>query len=162
MVDAGERAQASFVLGSNHLELGGVLKPYSNIADSKWLQDTDRLARFIEACCLGQADQEVPSCNLLLRTRGGTRYPHTRSAADHWRVARVLVLADDQGVLLPYPVVSVYSLGGELTSANRRSDHWYRQRERLAHAARMWATFRQHGESLLGVGQEGLVWREGK
>lgn len=162
MVDAGERAQASFVLGSNHLELGGVLKPYSNIADSKWLQDTDRLVRFIEAFCLGQADQELPSCNLLLRTRRGTRYPHTRSAEDHWLVARLLILESDQGVILPYPVVSVYSLGGELTSANRRSDHWYRQRERLAHAARMWATFREHGESLLGVGQEGLVWREGK
>ncbi len=162
MVDAGEQADASFVLGSNHLELGGVQQPESNIADSEWLHDTQRLVRFIEAFCLGQADQELPSCNLLLRTRSGIRYPHTRSAEDHWLVARLLILESEQGVILPYPVVSIYSLGGELTSANRRSDHWYRQRERLAQAARMWATFRGHRESLLGVGQEGVVWREGE
>lgn len=162
MVGVGEQAEARFVLGSNHLELGGVPQPHSNIADSKWLHDTERLVRFIEAFCLGQADQELPSCNLLLRTRSEIRYPHTRSAEDHWLVARLLILEYERGVILPYPVVSVYSLGGELTSANRHSDHWYRQRERLAQAARMWTTLRGHGESLLGVGQEGVVWREGE
>ncbi|HBP1718586.1 TPA: glycosyltransferase family 2 protein [Pseudomonas aeruginosa] len=162
MVRAGERAKARFVLGSNHLELGGVPQPHSNIADSEWLHDTERLVQFIEAFCLGQADQELPSCNLLLRTRSGIRYPHTRSAEDHWLVARLLILEGEQGVILPYPVVSIYSLGGELTCANRRSDHWYRQRERLAQAARIWTESRRHRKSLLGVGQEGVVWREGE
>lgn len=161
MVDAGEQAEARFVLGSNHLELDGELQSHSNIADPKWLHDTERLVQFIEAFCLGQADQELPSCNLLLCTRSGIRYPHTRSAEDHWLVARLLILECERGVILPYPVVSVYSLGGELTSANRRSDHWYRQRERLAQAARMWAALSGRGESLLGAGQEGVVWREG-
>lgn len=162
MVDVGNRSGARFVLGSNHLDLDGVQQPHSNIADASWLHDAERLVRFIEAFCLGQADNELPSCNLLLRTRNGIRYPHTRSAEDHWLVARLLILESERGIILPYPVVSVYSLGGALTSTNRRSDHWYLQRKRLAQAARMWASFRGYGKSLLGVGQEGVVWREGE
>ena len=162
LVEAGERAEARFVLGSNHLERGGVPQPHSNIADPGWLHDTKHLVRFIEAFCLGHGEQELPSCNLLLRAHNGIRYPHTQSAEDHWLVARLLLLESERGVILPYPVVSVYSLGGELTRANRRSDHWCRQRERLAQAARMWATFCERSESLLGVGQEGVVWREGE
>lgn len=162
LVKAGERAEARFVLGSNHLERGGVAQPHSNIADPGWLSDPEYLLSFIEAFCLGHAEQELPSCNLLLRTHSGIRYPHTQSAEDHWLVARLLLLEPEHGVILPYPVVSVYSLGGELTLANRRSDHWCRQRKRLAQAARMWITFCGRGESLLGVGQEGVVWREGE
>ena len=37
LVKAGEWAEARFVLGSNHLERGGVPQPYSNIADPGWL-----------------------------------------------------------------------------------------------------------------------------
>lgn len=162
MVDAGERAEARFVLGSNYLELGGVLQPYSNIAAPEWLHDAERLAQFIEAFCLGKAANELPSCNLLLRTRCGIRYPHTRSAEDHWLVARLLILESGSGVILPYPVMSIYSLGGDQTRTNRRSDHWYHQRERLAQTVRMWVTFREKNQSLLGVGQEGVVWREGE
>jgi len=161
LVQAGDKAGACYVLGSNHLEAGGRLLSRSNIADPASLQNRSRLLAFVEGFGLHNQRQELPSCNLLLRTQSGIRYPDVISAEDHWLVTELLMLYTHQGAVVPAPVYSVYSLGGAATEHNRRSSHWQEQRRRLATAARYWHDVLEQPVSLLGVGQEGVVWREG-
>lgn len=161
LVQAGEKEKACYVLGSNHLEAGGQQLSRSNIADPDILKNRSRLLAFVEGFGLHNQQQELPSCNLLLRTRSGIRYPDVISAEDHWLVTELLMLYTHQGVVVSAPVYSVYSLGGAVTEHNRRSSHWQEQRRRLATAARYWHDTLEQPVSLLGVGQEGVVWREG-
>lgn len=149
------------MLGSNHLTVDGELLECANVADPSVLHDRQRLTRFIEAFCLHQAPRELPSCNLVLRCQSGIRYPDVRSAEDHWLVASLLYFYPDNGVVAPTPVYSVYSLGGSTTQHNRRSAQWALQRERLAGAVRCWMEALQSSETILGIGQEGIVWRDG-
>lgn len=157
---AGEEAEARFVVGSNFLVVGGRRLGYANIADPKVLQNPRRLLALIESFCFGDSEQELPSCNLVLRCRSGVRYPDVRSAEDHWLVAQLLFFSSEAGVVVPSPVYSTYSLGGAETHYNRRSAQWAIQRERLARAAKTWVRVLESGVPILGVGQEGIVWRE--
>lgn len=157
----GEKLSAQYVLGSNHLTLDGELLERSNIADPTVLLNRQRLAEFIEAFCLHGAPQELPSCNLILRCNSGIRYPDVRSAEDHWLVAELLFFQADKGAVVPFPVYSEYSLGGSTTQHNRCSAQWALQRERLALAVRCWMEALQRQGTILGVGQEGIVWRDG-
>ncbi|MCP9760236.1 glycosyltransferase [Aquitalea sp. S1-19] len=160
LIQAGEAANARYVLGSNHLSVSGQRLPVSNIADPAVLQHRPRLLAFIEAFCLHEQQQELPSCNLLLRTQSGIRYPDVTSAEDHWLVAELLMLQTNDGIVVSSPVYAEYSLGGFVTEQNRRSTQWYRQRQLLASAAKNWQAILEQPVTLLGVGQEGIVWRE--
>lgn len=157
----GDEVAAHYVLGSNHLSVDGALLEHSNIADPAVLLDRQRLVGFIEAFCLHGALQELPSCNLVLRCHSGIRYPDVRSAEDHWLVASLLFFHPDKGAVVPTPVYAAYSLGGSATQHNRRSAQWALQRERLAGAVRRWMETLQSPGAILGVGQEGVVWRDG-
>lgn len=159
LADTGEAAGVLYVLGSNYLARGGAQLPESNMAEPAILQDRARLLAFIERFCLHGHWQELPSCNLLLRTHSGIRYPDVRSAEDHWLVAALLMLRASEGLVVPAPVYAVYSLGGAVTQDNRASSHWARQRTRLATALRLWHQAIEGAGDLLGVGQEGVVWR---
>lgn len=160
LIHAGEEASACYVLGSNYLSSCGRRLPTCNIADPTVLQNRSRLLDFIEAFCLHGQQQELPSCNLLLRTQSGIRYPDVLSAEDHWLVAELLMLQSHKGVVVPSPVYAEYSLAGEETIQNRRSTEWARQRQLLASAARLWKAILERPVVLLGAGQEGIVWRE--
>lgn len=157
----GDEFAAQYVLGSNHLSVDGELIERSNIADPAVLLDRQRLIRFIEAFCLHGGPQELPSCNLVLRCHSGIRYPDVHSAEDHWLVASLLFFQPGNGVVVPTPVYAAYSLGGSTTQQNRRSAQWALQRERLAGAVRCWLEALRSGGTILGAGQEGIVWREG-
>ena len=162
LVRAGESKGASFVLGSNHLERDRVPVKPDNIANADILLDREQLVQFIEAFCVGQSVNELPSCNLLLRTRCGIRYPSIRSAEDHWLVAQLLFFRADEAAILPYPVYCHYSLRGQTTTNNEKIGAHQRVREELASASRTWlASVSQPGE-LLGFGMEGCVWRQGE
>jgi glycosyltransferase involved in cell wall biosynthesis len=157
----GDELAVQYVLGSNHLTVNGELLENSNVADPAVLLNRQRLTRFIEAFCLHEANQELPSCNLVLRCHCGIRYPDVRSAEDHWLVASLLFFHPDKGVIVPTPVYAAYSLGGSTTQHNRRSDQWELQRKRLAVAVRCWLETLQSSVTILGAGQEGIVWHDG-
>lgn len=157
----GDEFAVQYVLGSNHLSVDGELLDHSNVADPAVLLDRQRLLQFIEAFCLHEEPQELPSCNLVLRCQSGIRYPDVRSAEDHWLVASLLFFHPDKGVVVPTPVYAVYSLAGSTTQHNRRSAQWALQRERLAVAVRCWMETPQNSGGILGAGQEGIVWRDG-
>lgn len=156
----GDEFAVQYVLGSNQLTVDGELLERSNVADPAVLKDRQRLIQFIELFCLHGEPQELPSCNLVLRSHSGIRYPDVRSAEDHWLVASLLFFHPDKGVVVPSPFYAVYSLGGSTTTHNRRSAQWTLQRKRLAGAVNCWMKALHSSRTILGVGQEGVVWRD--
>ncbi len=156
----GSQDRSLYVLGSNHLEQAGKHLPVSNIAREEVLKDRKKLRSFIEGFCLLGQSQELPSCNLLLKRKSGIRYPDVKSAEDHWLVSELLFLHPEQGSIVPEPVYAIYSLGGSATQQNRRSEQWVVQRTRLAAAIKCWEKCLITGKDILGVGQEGIVWRD--
>lgn len=156
----GEKNDAHYVIGSNHLLQDGLRLPWSNIANSDELKNPRLLLSLIESFATGTGKRELPSCNLVLRVRSGIRYPDIRGAEDHWLVASLLILQPDRGAIAPYPVYSIYGLHGAESDLNKSTDRWSAQRSRLAEAARLWIHAQQSGKKILGVGQEGMVWLE--
>ena len=158
---AGERRDASFVIGSNYLIQHGKPVYPDNIANPDILLDREKLAKFIEDFCLGRANNELPSCNLLIRAGRGIRYPLLKSAEDHWLVAQLLMFRPEQAAVIPYPVYSCYTLEGATTTGNQRSGAHHQTRERLARAARVWLSALAHPGEILGYGMEGCVRKHG-
>lgn len=156
----GDIENASYVIGSNHLSCGGRVLPWSNIADPDELKNPARLLSLIESFASGAGQRELPSCNLVLRTHRGIRYPEIRGAEDHWLVASLLILQPSQGAVVPSPVYSIYTVEGAESASNKVLGEWTSQRCRLAEAARLWIEVSRSGDEILGAGQEGIVWRE--
>ena len=160
MVEAGDRGGADFVLGSNHLRQGNEMVGSLNRADPEVLLDRERLTSFVRAFCAGQAEHELPSCNLLLRVRSRIRYPLTRSAEDHWLVAGLLMFSPDRGCVVSEPAYAVYAIDGHATQHNRAVSAWGHSRMRLSNAVLLWRDVLDSGKPVLGWGYEGIVWDE--
>jgi hypothetical protein len=161
LVQAGDACDRLFVIGSNRLSAGGEVLPAVNWAKAEILLDRGRLNAFIQAFCRQQVPNELPSCNLLLRARSGIRYPNAASAEDHWLVAGLLMHRPQDGCVVTEPVYAVYALGGAVTQANQKSDAWARSRLALAQAVEVWHGAQMvPGATVLGWGQEGVVWFE--
>ncbi|MFN3731631.1 glycosyltransferase [Comamonas testosteroni] len=161
LVHAGDASNSSFVIGSNHLSVNGTVLPSVNFARAETLQDRQRLNTFIQSFCRQEIPNELPSCNLLLRTQSGIRYPNASSAEDHWLVAGLFMHRPQDGCVVTEPVYAIYSLEGEATRANKKVENWTTSRLALAHAAEAWHRAHQISNStVLGWGQEGVVWRE--
>lgn len=160
MISKGDRAGATFVLGSNHLDLGGLRLVDSNMADTEVLLDQRRLRAFIEEFCHQRSRFELPSCNLVIRARQGIRYPMVRSAEDHWLVASLLIFRPREAAIVPEPVYCTYRLEGETTKQNRQSVEWLQTRSRLAQAFSIWCDTLKRPGRVLGHGMEGIVWSE--
>lgn len=156
----GETANAKYVLGSNHLVQNGSRLAWSNIANPDELKNRVALLDLIESFALRGGERELPSCNLVLRVGSGIRYPEIRGAEDHWLVTTLLIFEPSYGAIVPSPIYSTYVLQGAESITNQKSDQWSAQRRRLAEAARIWIKALDSGKEVLGVGQEGVVWRE--
>tara|TARA_R110001592_G_scaffold13740_2_gene62790 strand:- start:1512 stop:4586 length:3075 start_codon:yes stop_codon:yes gene_type:complete len=157
MAGAGRKAGSQYVIGSNHLRIGPVTLPRTNIADKSVLLNREKLLRFIQAFCFGHQEQELPSCNLLIRTKSNIRYPDIHSAEDHWLVASLLVFRPHDGAVVSAPVYCSYSLSGQTTNHNRSNNEWTRQRVQLGQAVERWVLALNQGAQLLGHGLEGIV-----
>lgn len=145
------------VLGSNYLRSGEFLLNQTNHPDPLWLKDGANLVDFVEAFCTGAIDQELPSCNLLLKNNAGHRYPRVTSAEDHWLVATMLLLQPDQITLVTESIYCIYTLNGQSTQTNQVSAKWYHSRTKLQHTLRRLWHLMAEGKSILGYGFEGIV-----
>ena len=114
-VEIGDRLSSAFVLGGNRLIADGQLLERVNVATPQLLNSKVVLNRLKEMA-EGTADNELPSCNLLLRRGLGHRYPDVRSAEDHWLVARLLLQHSSAGAILQDVLYSDYTLTGKVTS----------------------------------------------
>nr|WP_315484139.1 glycosyltransferase family 2 protein [uncultured Undibacterium sp.] len=158
LISAAEVANASYAIGSNYLVVDGMILPDPNIANSDLLLNKDNLADFIESFCTGKSKHELPSCNLLMRTGFGFRYPLLKSAEDHWLVASLLMFHADKAAIVSEPIYCRYSLSGMETDVNRAQGKWQLARDQLRYAARQWQqSISNTSISILGYGQEGIV-----
>lgn len=158
LVSAAEVANASYAIGSNYLVVDGVILPDPNIANSDLLLNKDSLAEFVESFCTGKSKHELPSCNLLMRTGFGFRYPLLKSAEDHWLVASLLMFHADKAAIVSEPIYCRYSLSGMETDVNRAEGKWQLARDQLRHAVRQWhQSISNTSVSIIGYGREGIV-----
>jgi glycosyltransferase involved in cell wall biosynthesis len=141
----GSRRGAHWVLGGNRLVQGGRLLERENTATEALLRASTVLT-ILQAMSEGAAENELPSCNLLLRPRAGWRYPEVESAEDHWLVTDLLLNHASEGAILTEPPYCDYNLGGEVTATNRRTAHYVSSRQALFAQARKWVA-RSGGES---------------
>ena len=145
-------------IGSNKLRKNGKILSEDNIADSNELKHHFELTKLIEKFASGRQKRELPSCNLILRTNLGIRYPNIRSAEDHWLVSKLLMLHSSDIAICPYPIYAIYSLDGDDTKKNKSNETWLDQRNRLAYMTRTWSTLLTTKRHILGMGMEGAVW----
>jgi glycosyltransferase involved in cell wall biosynthesis len=158
LFDSAKRRNAIAAIGSNNLRSGETLLEKTNVATSEELLCEESLINFIASFCIGDSSRELPSCNLLLSTTLGLRYPNVRSAEDHWLTLRLLQLYPNKIACVEAPTYSIYSLNGQDTQENKRNDDWQEQRNRLFFYAKTWLTIKKRGHKLLGGGMEGIVW----
>lgn len=152
----GDLRNALFVLGGNRLVADGALSNQTNPA-TEALLDPHALLRLLRAMADGTARNELPSCNLLLRTRTRLRYPEHSSAEDHWFVTYLLLFRRQEGAILESPFFVDYTLSGSSTKQNRREGNYRRSRRKLADAAGLWVDAIQSEAQILGFGNEGIV-----
>ncbi|HBC34114.1 MAG TPA: glycosyltransferase, partial [Marinobacter adhaerens] len=148
-------------IGSNKLRINGSLSSNINRASPEELLNTEALVRLIQNFCIEGQERELPSCNLLMRTDTGLRYPNIRSAEDHWLVMRLLFDFPDRVSVVSEPTYAIYSLTGNDTQSNRDAGYWSDSRKKLAFVAQKLLELKNNDQKLLGYGLEGAVWLEG-
>lgn len=145
-------------IGSNLLRMNSQLLDDANVANPNELLQLESLVSFITRFCGGQSSRELPSCNLLLKTKLGLRYPNIQSAEDHWLVMRLLMLHTTRVAIVPAPFYCIYSLNGDDTRLNKSNSLWQEQRNRLSATAQAWFEILSTNRTLIGFGLEGVVW----
>jgi glycosyltransferase involved in cell wall biosynthesis len=159
LYEKGDEHNKQFVIGSNLLNINGKVIG-KNIANESILLSNKNLKNFIQAFCTGKETQELPSCNLLLKTNIGVRYPNIKSAEDHWLIASLLAFRAKQGCIVPSPFYANYALNGSDTLENRKNFIWAEQRLRLTEVFDTWYLLQEKNKNILGAGLEGVVYKE--
>lgn len=160
VVETGEAANAKFVIGGNRvLDRGGRIlrdNPAGN-----WLINPPALVERLGQMACGSAENELPSCNLLIRSGLHTRYPDTKSAEDHWLVANLLMHRTADIAVAESALYADYTLDGCCTSNARATQQHRATRVALSEAAQTWLGVLGMPGQLLGLGQEGIVKLDG-
>ena len=136
-VRLGISSGARFVLGGNGLMAHGVRLERTNPAMPDLLRADYVLSRLV-GMANGDADAELPSCNLMLATHAGWRYPLQTSGEDHWLVAELLLRHPRFGAILLDPLYADYDLNGALTARNHRRARFLSARQSLLSTGLGW------------------------
>lgn len=152
----GDAQRARFVIGGNLLVQGGEVLARSNPASEELLH-APFVLDVLQQMAEGRALNELPSCNLLLAAGAGWRYPDIGSAEDHWLVADLLLNHPKLGAILSAPFYADYTLGGDLSTTNKKGEKYLRRRRHLFEVAQTWLEARACPGDFLGFGQEGVV-----
>jgi glycosyltransferase involved in cell wall biosynthesis len=158
--EAGDAKNAIYVIGGNRLVRDGVLLKKTNPA-SQSLFNIGYLLELLGQMADGTAENELPSCNLLLRTRCRHRYADLPGAEDHRLVAQLLILSPERGAVLSDPFFADYSIMGKTSQTNRAEGRYFESRIKLEAAAKTWVSASSQADSVLGVGNEGIVIKRG-
>ena len=137
MLQKAMSTKAGFVIAGNRLRQGGKLLTRSNPAVEQLLESEyvlSRLARMAK----GELEAELPSCNLLIGTHTGWRYPDQVSGEDHWLVAELLLRQAAKGAVLTDPFYADYELTGATTLLNHRQGRHLSSRKDLLRMALKW------------------------
>jgi len=155
-VDAGDSANADFVIGGNRVldRDGRVLR---NNPTGTWLRDATSLLERLRQMAHGTADNELPSCNLIIRNGTHIRYPDTSSAEDHWLVSDLLMHHPSRVAIVDTVPYADYTLNGHCTSNAKHAQRHRAARVALHEAAQTWQCVLGMPGTVLGLGQEGIV-----
>lgn len=155
-VELAERRQSLFVLGGNRVygRDGRFLR--ENRAGDHLL-DPLLVQELLDRMASGVAENELPSCNLLLAAHRGIRYPDMTGAEDHRLVASLLMFHGDAAAILKDPLFCDYTLDGQATRLEKDENRHLRARQDLAAAAHTWARVKGLPGRVLGWGCEGIV-----
>lgn len=155
-IACGESLEKTFVLGGNRVvsRSGEVLRENPAVLD---LLEPEYLTRRVREMATGTATNELPSCNLVVRTHSGIRYPDVSSAEDHWLVAELLFHRSAEVALLESPLFADYTINGDVSQVARTSAEYQRSRQLLDSAVRIWSEVSRLPGRILGLGQEGIV-----
>lgn len=145
------------VIGSNQLRQHGELLQSENIVNPNEIDSVSKVANFVIKFTSGMQKRELPSCNLMLRSKIGFRYPNIRSAEDHWLVCKLLALRHSKIAFCPYPIYSIYSLNGNDSQLNLSNNTWHIQRQRLGYMMSRCKSLTDSNQNILGIGMEGIV-----
>jgi hypothetical protein len=152
----GRQQGALAVLGGNRVSSRDGHFVRENRASSSLLERAVLLER-LKLMADYSAVNELPSCNLLLRTGCAIRYPDIPSAEDHWLVADLLFHRPKQIAILTGPLFADYRLSGKASTSASESNEHSKSRQALDRAARTWARVAGAPGEVLGLGQEGIV-----
>lgn len=155
-VSLGEAEGAIAVLGGNRV-LSRDGTPLRDNPASAGLRDPGVLRALLAEMATGTAYNELPSCNLVLRSGAGARYPDVRSAEDHWLVTDLLFHRPREVSILEAPLFADYRLDGPVTQDARVSARHTAARRALASAVETWTIASELPGQVLGFGQEGVV-----
>ena len=153
----GDMQYSYFILGSNRLVKNNVIQDSINYANPEILLNPVLFVQYLVSIANGNEPHEIPSCNLVLRTKTGFRYPNISSAEDHWLVVQLLLFHTNKVAILIDPIFSDYTLDGNATLSNKQTQNWKKTRSNLAHYAQNCLNILQYNWSVLGYGMEGVV-----
>lgn len=159
-VAVGDAVDARFVVGGNRVVSRDGRLVRMNPAGA-WLLDRQAVMGRIRGMASGESENELPSCNLLLRADAGYRYPDTASAEDHWLVADLLLNHGARGAVVDTACFADYTLDGDRSVSARGAGRHRRAREDLLAAASTWISVADLPGRILGLGQEGIVREHG-
>lgn len=154
-----EASEKNWAIAGNSLSENGIRIDRINLPGENILNPEIIISR-IKRMARGEADAELPSCNLWIRPGFRAIYPDIESAEDHWLVAHLLVNQPEEGLILHDNLFANYSLSGQNTEKNRSKGAFEESRERLFSSAKYWINGEYDGseEICIGWGCEGVVW----
>lgn len=155
-IAVGDATDAMYVISGNRV-LGSDGQYVRTNPAGKWLQDRHSVVERLRQMAAGTAENELPSCNLVLQNRAGLRYPDTASAEDHWLVADLLINRPRAGAVVESALFADYTLDGSCTSAAKNAQRHRASRQALYAAAQTWLAVSELPGCILGLGQEGIV-----
>jgi uncharacterized radical SAM superfamily Fe-S cluster-containing enzyme len=150
----------SWALAGNTLEFEGELLNRTNSIDDSIMTSSGVINR-LEGMAKGNPKDELPSCNLWIRTGFKAVYPDIGSAEDHWLVAHLLLNHRNHGHLLEGMLHAKYTLSGGITEQNKHNGCHQKSRMDLYNSAMYWINTNPNPVRVcLGWGSEGIVWLE--
>lgn len=119
------------ILSGNYQSVNGVVTDFRNVATNQLL-DLTYLRERVRQMSVGIAHAELPSCNLILRVPVAANYPDVRSGEDHMLLLHYLLHQHQYRVVCAEQILqTVYSIDGQLTKYNKKSEQYLATRRRM-------------------------------
>ena len=172
--DVFDNSRPDVVIGGNGYLQDGVIIERENMTNSR-LVDIDYLHSRLEGMAADRPECELPSCNLFVVPASAIPYPSYSSAEDHYLTLYYLTHQEAYKVIVTDDIkVAYYNLSGNITKKNKSGSSYFEMRkrfltdfedfkkdnERIAIAKQMLAANGVTDYIYLGLGQEGVVFRD--
>lgn len=172
--DVFDNSHPDVVIGGNGYLQDGVIIERENMTNAR-LVDIDYLHSRLEGMAADRPECELPSCNLFVIPTSAKPYPAYKSAEDHYLTLYYLTHQEAYKVIVTDDIkVAYYNLSGNITKKNKKGSSYLgvrksfladfedfkKDNERIAAAKRILAARSIVALQFLGIGKEGVVFRD--